>query len=379
MSAANGPTVEILSGVDAVPADLWDALAPPDDPMWGREVFTAMERGAIGPDGYAYAVVREAGRVLAVLPLAAVHGLRLDRIVGERERRMLAPLRRWCPGLLRVPMLFCGNFLGQGHILSREPLPEPVAGLLVRTVLTHARRHRLGTVIFKDFAPDELTPLRPALEAAGFFEVASMPDTELTLGYGSFEEYVAALPAKARRNVRSKVRKFKARDDLRIEVLADFVSLVPRMLELYGQVMERADQTLDVLDASFLRALHRPDGPEQRLVACFEGDRLVAYLLCLFRGDGAIGARIGLDYRLAHQAHLYHHVHYAAIELALARGCRHIRFAQTAYEPKRELGCALVEQRYALTHVRPLPRAVLRRLLPAALDAALARTLAPRS
>ncbi|GAA3029683.1 hypothetical protein GCM10020000_02930 [Streptomyces olivoverticillatus] len=149
----------------------------------------------------------------------------------------------------------------------------------------------------------------------------SMPDTELPLGYGTFDDYLAALPAKPRRNARNKLRKFHARDDLRIEVLTDFAELVPDMLELYRQVMDRADQTLDVLDESFLHALQRPGGPDQRLVACFEDDRLVAFLHCLFRGEGAIGARIGLDYRLAHEARLYHNVHYAAIELAIARKC----------------------------------------------------------
>ncbi|GAA3029692.1 hypothetical protein GCM10020000_02940 [Streptomyces olivoverticillatus] len=62
-------------------------------------------------------------------------------------------MSRLFPNLLRVSMLFCGNFLGQGHVLSREPLSAPVAELLVRTVLDHARRNRLGTVVFKDFAP----------------------------------------------------------------------------------------------------------------------------------------------------------------------------------------------------------------------------------
>ncbi|MFI9237123.1 GNAT family N-acetyltransferase [Streptomyces sp. NPDC053079] len=380
MATATGLTVDILTGVDAVPAETWDELAPPHDPMWGREVFAAMEHGAIGPDGYAYAVVREAGRTIAILPLSAVRGLRLEQVVGPQERRMLAPVSRLFPNLLRVPMLFCGNFLGQGHVLSREPLTAPVAELLVRTVLDYARRNRLGTVVFKDFAPDELAALRPALEAADFFQVPSMPDTELPLDHAAtFEDYLAALPAKPRRNARNKLRKFHARRDLRIEVLSDFAELVPDMLELYRQVMDRADQTLDVLDESFLHALQQPGGPDQRLVACFEGDRLVAFLHCLFRGEGAIGARIGLDYRLAHEARLYHNVHYAAIELAIDRKCRHIRFAQTAYEPKRELGCELVEQHYAITHVSPLPRAVLRLLLPRALNTALARTLAPRS
>ncbi len=375
-----GCTVEVEPSIAALPPSAWEELAPPDDPLWARGVFSAMERGAIGPDSYAYVVVREGGRIVAVLPLSVFRGLRLDDVVGPRERRLLAPVGRLSPRLLRVPMLFCGNFLGSGHVLGPQPPSARTSRLLVAAVMAYARRNRIGTVVFKDFADEELAPLWPALERAGFFTVPSLPDTELRLGYGSFEEYVTALPAKPRRNARSKIRKFHGfRPELRIEVLAEFSRLLPAVLGLYQQVMDRADQKLDVLDLSFLRALAEADDLDQRLVACFEGDRLVAYLHCLFRGEGAVGARIGLDYRMAHQARLYHNVHYAAIEEAISRGCRHIRFAQTAYEPKRELGCSLVRQSYAITHLRPVPRAVLRGLLPRALDSALAEALSPKS
>ncbi|MEV7778403.1 GNAT family N-acetyltransferase [Kitasatospora sp. NPDC088351] len=374
-----GYRVEILPGVDSLPRELWAELAPGDDPMWARGVFTALAHSSVGPDGYACLVVRRAGQVVAVLPLSLFRELRLDHVVGPRERRLLAPVRRVAPWLLRVPMLFCGNLLGQGHVLAPGPLDEEAGRLLVRAVLDFARRERLGTVLFKDFAPAELDRLRPALEESGFFFAPGLPDTELRLGYGSFDDYVAALPAKPRRNARSKIRKFQARPDLRIEVLDDFGHLLPQVLALYRQVMARADQTLDVLDGSFLAAVHAGTDPDRRLVACFEGDRLVAFLLCLFAGSGAVGARIGLDYRLAHEARLYHNVHYAAIRLAIEAGCRHIRFAQTAYEPKLELGCDLVEQRHAMTHVRPLPRAVLRRLLPPALAASVAEALGPNA
>ncbi|MGY5128286.1 GNAT family N-acetyltransferase [Streptomyces nigrescens] len=366
-------------GVDDVAREVWDALAPAHDPMWAREVFAAMERGAIGPDTYAFLLVRRNGEPAAILPLSAVRGLRLDQVVGPRERRLLAPVARLFPRLIRVPMLFCGNFLGQGHVLGQDRLPPPAAELLVREVLRFARRHRLGTVVFKDFAPRELDALRPALDGEGCFVVPSLPDTELRLGYRDFEEYLSSQPAKPRRNARSKMRKFQAQEDLRIEVREEFGELVPDMMKLYRQVMDRADQTLDVLDDTFVRALTDSEGADQRLVACFEGDRLVGYLHCLFRGRGAVGARIGLDYRLAHQARLYHNLHYAAIELAITRGCDHIRFAQTAYEPKREFGCELVEQSYAITHTRRLPRAVLRLLLPRALEAAREQALAPKS
>ncbi|RPE28559.1 GNAT family N-acetyltransferase [Kitasatospora cineracea] len=392
MGRTTGHRAEVLRSIDQLPPGSWERLAPAGDPMWSRGVFRALERSRVGPSGYAYLTVRRGAETVAVLPLCLFRDLQLDRIVGSRERRLLAPLRRHAPRLLRVPMLFCGHLLGQGHVLAAEPLDGPAGELLVSAVLDFARRERLGTVVLKDFAGPDLAPLRAPLTAAGFFLVPSLPDTELALPADSFEQYLAALPAKPRRNARAKIRRFAARPGLRIEVLADFAHLLPAVLALYGQVMDRADQTLDVLDHAFLAAL--AEDPLSRLVACFEDERLVGFLLCLFTpgtgagsgsgegvvagaAAGATGARIGLDYRLAHDAALYHNLHYAAVRLALAAGCRHIRFAQTAYLPKVELGCALVEQWHAMTHVRPLPRALLRRLLPPALTAARDRALGP--
>ncbi|MFF0392847.1 GNAT family N-acetyltransferase [Kitasatospora sp. NPDC004615] len=374
---APGYQVEELRSVEELPPGAWERLAPPDDPMWSRGVFAALERSRVGPAGYRYLTVRHESDLVAVLPLCLFRDLMLDRIVGPQERRLLAPLRRVAPRLLRVPMLFCGHLLGQGHLLTARPLDAPAGRLLVDAVLDFARREGLETVVFKDFAAPDLAPLREPLTAAGFFLAPGLPDTELALSAATFEEYLAGLPAKPRRNARAKIRRFQAHPDLRIEILAEYAHLLPQLLALYQQVMDRADQTLDVLDHAFLTALTGQDDPRSRLVVCFEGAEPVGFLLCLFTGDGAIGARIGLDYRLNHDAAIYHNLHYAAVRLAMDSGCRHIRFAQTAYEPKVEMGCALIEQWHAMTHVRALPRAVLRRLLPAALTAARADALGP--
>ncbi|MFJ5925597.1 GNAT family N-acetyltransferase [Kitasatospora sp. NPDC092948] len=372
-----GYQVEVLRSIEELPPGDWERLAPADDPMWSRGVFTALESSRVGPAGYAYLTIRRAGEVTAVLPLCLFRDLMLDRIVGPDERRLLTPLRRLAPRLLRVPMLFCGNLLGQGHLLTDRPLDAPAGRQLVTAVLDFARREHLGTVVFKDFAAPDLGPLRAPLTAAGFFLAPGLPDTELALTAATFDDYVAALPAKPRRNARAKIRRFRAHPELRIEVLAEYTHLLPQLLALYRQVMDRADQTLDVLDHAFLAALAGADDPSSRLVVCLDGERAVGFLLCLFAGNGATGARIGLDYRVNHDAAIYHNLHYAAVRLAMDSGCRHIRFAQTAYEPKVEMGCALVEQWHAMTHLRPLPRAVLRRLLPAALGAARADALGP--
>ncbi|MEW2622375.1 GNAT family N-acetyltransferase [Streptomyces sp. NPDC048106] len=367
--------VEVADTVHAVPPGVWRGLAPADDPLWSQGVFAAMERGHLGPEGYRYLLLRRGGEVVAVLPLCLFPGLRLDDVVGPRERRRLRPLRALCPGLLRVPMLFCGHLLGRGHIAAAGPLPPEAVRPLVSAAGEVAARAGLGTIVFKDFGDEELAWLRPELERSGYFFTRALPDTELRLGHASFEAYLRALPPRPRRNARSKLRKFETWPGARIEIVEDFAPLVPDVLALYEQVMARADQTLDRLDASFLTALAGSAEPRRALVCAYEGDRLVAFLLCLFRGTGATGARIGLDYRIAHEARLYHAVHYAAIRLAIESGCARIRFAQTAYTPKVELGCGLVPQSYALTHRRPLRRALLRALLPRALDTALAEAL----
>ncbi|GLW72705.1 hypothetical protein Kpho02_50040 [Kitasatospora phosalacinea] len=382
MRPGDGPyRVDVLRGIAELPPGLWERLAPADDPMWSREVFAALEGSRVGPAGYAYLLLRRAGEPVAVLPLCLFPDLQVDRILGPRERRLLAPLRRRAPRLLRVPMLLCGNLLGQGRLLAVQPPDDRAGRLLVATALDLARREGLGTVVLKDFTGPDLAPLRTPLKEAGFFLAPALPDTELALSADSFAHYLAALPAKPRRNARAKIRRFEAQPGLGIEELTEFDHLVPQLLPLYRQVMDRADQTLDVLDHAFLAAVAADPG--SRLLACFdeggqqggEQRELVGFLLCLFAGNGATGARIGLDYRLAHRAALYHNLHYAAVRLAMAAGCGHIRFAQTAYLPKTEMGCALVEQWHAMTHLRPLPRAVLRRLLPPALAAARAGAL----
>lgn len=382
-SAADSPSgrghhAEVLTSVHALPPGLWERLAPPDDPMWGRDVFAALERSRVGPAGYAYVLIRYGAEPVALLPLCLFPGLRLDRITGARQRRLLAPVAARMPRLLHIPALICGHPLGQGRLLTptRSPLAPEAAHLLVHTVQETARRERLPVIVYKDFTAPDLLPLRPALLAAGFFPAPALPDTQLSLTAPDFDGYLAALPAKPRRNARSKIRAFRARPEFRIEVLDEFTELLPRMHALYLMVMDRAEQTLEVLDRPFFAALHEAADPSAKLVAAFEGDTLVGFLLCLFRGRGAVGARIGLDYRVAYDARLYHNLHYAAIRLALEAGCRHIRFAQTAYQPKQEMGCALVPQQHVIGHLRPLPRAALRLVLPRALGAARADALA---
>ncbi|WP_242578303.1 hypothetical protein [Streptomyces sp. MST-110588] len=96
-------TVQVLPSVQDIPADVWEELAPANDPMWGRQIFAAMEKGAIGPDSYGYVVVREGSDIVAVLPMSALRGLQLDKVVGPVSAGCCPRCARWPPACCGCP------------------------------------------------------------------------------------------------------------------------------------------------------------------------------------------------------------------------------------------------------------------------------------
>ena len=100
--------------------------------------------------------------------------------------------------------------------------------------------------MFKDFVRPDLDWLRTGLERGKFFSASGLPDAILPLNAASFDEYAVALPAKARRNTRAKLRKFANYTDTRLEAHDRFSALIPQMMPLYQAVLDRAESRLDV-------------------------------------------------------------------------------------------------------------------------------------
>ncbi len=370
-------SVRIVESASEIPAEAWAALRPAADPLWSRGLFEAMEYGHLGPDRFDYLLAEAEGRILAILPTFWFSGLDLGDVLGADGRRWLAPVRRIAPRLCRIRALFAGHLLGEGRVLRDPAATASVEAALVDALVDLARARRTSWIVAKDLPDGQLSALRPALAGRGFFEVPALPDAQLALAWSSFEDYVAALRAKPRRNTRNKVRRLQRRDDLRMEIVDDFADLAPAMLPLYRQVLDRAESRLDVWTETFLVALSRTPSVTTSVVACWQAERLVGFLLCIFGDRNAVALRVGLDYEVSGEAALYHNLHYSGIAASIERGCVELGFSQTAYEPKLEMGCHLVPLTHAVTHTNPVLRAVLRRVLPAALRSATAVTGRP--
>jgi hypothetical protein len=361
---APGLTARVVGSAADIPEGVWSELTSPDDPLWQRHVFLAMERSGIGPAAWHYVIVERGEHVVAVLPVQEFRRLDLADVLDAPGRRVLASVRRWLPGALHVDALFAGNLLGPGT-------PLVAAGEVRRDVVRRfglelhrlADRRRAPWVVWKDLPDAVFEEARDVLGELSFFSVPAPPDAVVRLSAGSIGDLVAALPAKPRRNWRAKQRRFDRTPGMAIRVEADVTAIADRLQVLYNGVLDRAETRLDRLTETFWREISRPGTGAQVVVARRDGTP-VGFLVWLLRGRTAVALRVGLDYDRAGDAAVYHNLHYAGIELALAAGCTRVELLQTAYEAKRELGCVLEPLTHAVTHRNPIVRGLLARSLP---------------
>ncbi len=357
----------MADSVSEIPPEVWQKLAPSDDPIYGYAFFQAMERTGIGPDSYHYILLRRGQQLQAVLPTCLFDELVLEDVVGSQGRRALRPLRLITGRPLRIKALICGHLLGEGRVLREGGLPETAPHLLVDAVQQLAASLGARGTVFKDFSPSELEWLDPALRRAGYFRVPGLPHAWLRLRAKSFEEYVASLSRNGRRNIRRNLARFADHQDVCVEVRERFEDLVPSMMPLYQAVLDRAESRLDVWTPEFMTVLSTDPRIPARAVTCWQRDRLVGFLIFLFGEKSAVAIRIGLDYDCSRELRVYQVSYYRSIEEMIGLGMARIDLMQNAYEAKRKLGCHLVPLEHAVTHRNRVWRVILRKFLPMAL------------
>ena len=347
----------IEQSIDAIAPAEWDRLCNTRDPLWQHAAFSTYERAGFGAEGMRYLLVRSGGDLLAAIPLFWFRSYALDPGGGGTIDRAAAAIRKHLPRFLTIRILFAGNPIGTGWPSVQGDADTGAA--ILRGIRDVARDLDLPLIILKDLDPH----LANAQFAdADFVTCSSLPDTHLSIRWNSFDAYLAALQTVARRNVRSKLRKFAA-SGLRLEIIRDFAALAPQMEVLYANVYRRAKAKLDRIDARFFAEVAA--WPGAQMLACFDNERMIGFLLVVDHGGEAVAARVGLDYAAAAEARVYFALQYEAVRLAIERRFHALSFCQTAYVVKREMGCTLMPLVYVATHRNPILRGILHRVLPA--------------
>jgi hypothetical protein len=359
-----GLRVRVEEAVTAFDEDEWDGILDPDDLQATHRFVRACQASGVEGATYAHVLVEDALGPAGLASLSAFP-VALDLLAPPWTRGASRLVRRWAPGFLRFPFVMGGLpvSFNQSCLRVRAGVDPPaVLRLLTPVAEELAARVEASILCFKEFSPEEL-PVAAGLEELGYTRAQSLPSCLLPLPYRSFPEYMGAMRAGYRRQLRASAAPAEqAGLTLRLEELAPHVG---RVFPLYQQVMDRAEFQLERLNEAFFRAL-ASEMPEETRVLLLEGKggELLAAAV-LLRGPRRTTFLItGIDYRRSREVRGYERLVTAVVAQAIRWGARSLEMGQTSWELKRRLGARLSPRFLYLRHRKPLGNRVLRRALP---------------
>ncbi len=310
---------------------------------------------------YRYFVIKDAnGEVLAIQPFFLLDQNMLAGVSGAD--RVAAAIRRIWPRFLHLRTIMIGCAAGEGHV--DEAGGGAAMPILAANITELARKLGAHLIVLKEF-PANYRSLLSCFEAKGFKRIPSMPMTSLKIDFANFDDYVAKrLSAKTRRDLR---RKLKAADNaapIDMSVVRDVTPVIQEIYPLYLQVFQRSKLHFEKLTPEFFCRLGHTMPDRARFFLWRQSGRLVAFALCLVQETEVFGEYLGLDYEVALDLHLYHHVTRDVINWAIANGYKSFRSGGLNYDPKLHLRHVLDPLDLYIQHTSPVLNRILKLLLP---------------
>jgi hypothetical protein len=364
--------------VDFLNGTAWDAVTAGGSQFLQRKVLRVIE--AHGPDNLVprYALIfrgeQPVAAVAAQLVTVTNQHLLKEESGGTRNgnslQRVLTPAAKLATSQLNEPLLVAGNLMSWGfHGIAFAAGEDPatlwpgVAEALYRIRRAERLLGQTNLVLVKD-----LTEREQGLEALRRFSYRPMetePNMVLTLNpaWRTYEDYLAALDAKYRRNAKDQVKKLTTAGCV-AESLADLTPHAARLHELYLAVHRNASVRLVTLVESYLPQLALALGDDFRCTVIRRGGEILGFVTTIRDGDTAIAYYIGFDRAAAAEGlPIYLRLLHATIADAIGWGCKSLSLGRTALEPKAALGAKPESMTVWLRHRVPALNWIIRGML----------------
>lgn len=344
----------IVRRADEIPQDAWRRVYPPI--IENQGFFKAIDDSRLDQFSFYYILAYRRNHLVGIAP-CFVMDYPLDTSIKGPLRRVSNAIKRISPNIFSLRAFVCGCPIASGKIAMTED-QEHVFQAIVRRIDHTAKKMRASVIGYKDFEHAS-TPLLDTLQKSGYSKFDSLPNTELSVRFSDFEEYLNTLSAASRYDLRRKFRRVEGHANIRMEVTSSpDEKTLKEIHDLYIQTEGAHEMGFEVLTPEFFRniACRMPDSAKFFLWKM--EDRLVAFVLCLVSHDRLNDYYVGLDYSIAHKYHLYFLKFRDVLNWCIENKIKVYEMGLTGYEPKRRLGFDLVPLYLYVRHrnrlIRPL-------------------------
>src|SRR5215471_1287263 len=339
--------------VDFLQPQHWDLVAGQSGFFLRRDVLRAIETHGAENVTHRYAVIYRDVRPMAVMAaqMVSITGkhLRPERKHEKRNllKQALRPAAKIAESNVRERLLVAGNLFSWGFDgIAFAPGEDPaqiwpgVAEALYRIRRAERLLGQTNLVMVKD-----VTVRQTGLEALRRFSYRPLETEpnmvlEIPPTWRNYDDYLAALDAKYRRNARDQMKKLAAAG-CALEPLSetDLATYARRLHELYLAVHSHAPVRLVTLREGYFAALATAAGKDFRCTVARRRGEILGFITTIRDGNTAIGYYIGFDRGAAAAGlPLYLRLLHTTVADAIDWRCSRLSLGRTALEPKAGLG-----------------------------------------
>jgi len=330
--------IRAFSDIAEVEPSAWNAIVAADDLQASHAFVSVCQRAGVEHAAYRHVMVYRHNQLVAIASLSRMD-VHVDLLTKGLARTAVRWVRRLRPNFLVVPVAFCGLPVSFGQSclrLAPDADQATVLPLLARELEQFAADSRAELLCFKEYEQAQRASMSP-LSGAGYFRAPSLPSCRLAIRWRSFDEYVGALRAGYRRQVRASLRVQAARG-LTCRVVEDFGPECHRIFGLYEQVMDHAQFQLERLNLVFFAELNSRLGEKSGAILLERDGGLVAAAVLLYAPHVITFLLAGIDDAANRQCAAYPNLVTAVVAEAIRRGATHLEMGQTSYDLKLRLG-----------------------------------------
>src|SRR5260370_10482416 len=315
-------------------------------------------------DYWYFAIRNDQGEIQAIQPFFILDQDILAGIDPSFKGLVDSIRLRW-PRFMFVKTMMVGCVAGEGHLddgdnSTRAATARSLAGAIVG----HARGLGARLIVLKEF-PDQYRDALSCFVRGGFTRIPSMPHTRLNIAYTDFHEYMqSALNSPTLRKLRKKFKATESGVPIELSVINDATSIVDEIYPLYLQVYDRSKLRFEKLTKGYFCGLVTAMPDRVRFFVWRRHTKAVAFGACMVHGDTLFAEYLGLDYSVALELHLYHHVFRDLVRSAIANGCRWFQSTGLNYDPKLHLRHRLKPVDLYVRHTSTIVNVFMRAVLP---------------
>ncbi|NLI36641.1 MAG: GNAT family N-acetyltransferase [Bacteroidales bacterium] len=177
-----------------------------------------------------------------------------------------------------------------------------------------------------------------SLKNNGYYPIMGFPIARIAIHWNCFEEYMRALTAKRRNNIRQKRTKLQV-PEISVEVIKDYGIYAEKLSKLWENVAKRSNSyEHEHLTPAFFRAMSTFLKDRSHVVAIKKSGEIIAYGLNLIGDKEYFGMAIGMDYRFRDQYDLYANNIFESFGVACRLHKKIFNIGITTYDFKTSIG-----------------------------------------